>query len=66
MTDETKHRLLLVLSKGAAGSRIAVELESFLKFNAQMDHDLAHLVERWRDYATPGHHRGGWGAVGSR
>lgn len=54
MTDETKNSLMLVLCKGTTGSRVSVDLESFLLFNSQMDHDLKQLVERWSDFATPG------------
>jgi hypothetical protein len=57
MTHETKNPLLLVLCKGATGSRVAVELESFLKFNAQMDYELQYLVDRWSDYMTPNSRR---------
>jgi hypothetical protein len=53
MTDEHKQALLLVLCRGADGHRVAVELESFLRFNARMDQDLQQLVDRWSDYITP-------------
>jgi hypothetical protein len=52
MTDQPYNALLLVLCKGANGSRVAVQLDSFLEFNARMDHDLKNLVDRWADYQT--------------
>ncbi|MCP4189869.1 MAG: hypothetical protein GY768_04495 [Planctomycetaceae bacterium] len=58
MAHETPESLLLVLSKGAGGSRLAVDLESFLLFNAEIDQDLDNLVERWADFATPSSMRG--------
>ncbi len=53
MIDEPKDSLRLVLCHGVAGNRISVELESFLRFNADMDYALGHMVDRWSDYMTP-------------
>ncbi|MDG2380231.1 MAG: hypothetical protein P8N76_01015 [Pirellulaceae bacterium] len=61
MAHETPESLLLVLSKGAGGSRLAVDLESFLQFNAEIDQDLDNLLDRWADFATPSSMReGSW------
>jgi hypothetical protein len=43
---------MIVLCQGMHGSRIAVDLESFLLFNAQQDRDLQTLVDRWSDFTT--------------
>ena len=59
MAHETSESLLLVLAKGAGGSRVAVDLESFLKFNSEIDHDLDALTDRWSDFATPSSVRSG-------
>ncbi len=53
MTHESPESLMLVLCRGAGSSRVVVDLESFLIFNSQMDHDLQHLVDRWSDFSTP-------------
>jgi hypothetical protein len=52
MSDNSHPSLLIVLCQGH-GSRLAVDLESFLQFNAQQDRDLQHLVDRWSDFTTP-------------
>ena len=44
---------MIVLCQGLQGSRIAVDLESFLLFNSQQDLDLQNLVDRWADFTTP-------------
>ena len=48
MTHESPESLMLVLCRGAGSSRVVVDLESFLIFNSQMDHDLQHLVDARR------------------
>ncbi len=53
MTYESPESLMLVLCRGAGSSRVVVDLESFLTFNSQMDHDLQNLVDRWSDFSTP-------------
>ena len=53
MTFESPESLMLVLCRGAGSSRVAVDLESFLMFNSEMDHDLQTLVDRWSDFSTP-------------
>jgi len=50
---DTPESLMLVLAKGAGGSRVTVDLETFLQFNAEIDCDLETLVDRWSDFATP-------------
>jgi hypothetical protein len=53
MSDNIHPSLMIVLCQGLHGNRVAVDLESFLQFNAQQDRDLANLEDRWSDYATP-------------
>ena len=53
MTFESPESLMLVLCRGAGSSRVAVDLESFLVFNSEIDHDLQSLVDRWSDFSTP-------------
>ena len=53
MTFESPESLMLVLCRGAGSSRVVVDLESFLMFNSEMDHDLQTLVDRWSDFSTP-------------
>ena len=43
--------LMLVLCKGF-GNRLAVDLESFLEFNAEIDFGLNALEQRWADFST--------------
>lgn len=57
MTFEAPESLMLVLCRSAGSSRVAVDLESFLTFNSQMDHDLKNLVDRWSDFSTPSSQR---------
>ena len=59
MIEEGHNSLLLVLCKGADGSRVAVQLESFLSFNAEMDYELQALVDQWADFMTPSSQRRG-------
>ena len=47
-TDE----ISLVLCKGSNGNRLRVTLESFLRFNAEIDYALDELVVRWSDFIT--------------
>lgn len=53
MTYESPESLMLVLCRGAGNSRVVVDLESFMIFNSQIDHDLKNLVDRWSDFSTP-------------
>jgi hypothetical protein len=53
MSPESHAPLVLVLSRRSAGGRLAVDLQSFLRFNAQMDQQLELLVKRWSDFSTP-------------
>jgi hypothetical protein len=57
MSNEASLNMQLVLSRGVSGSRLTVDLQSFLRFNADMDHDLDRLIKRWSDYATPASRR---------
>jgi hypothetical protein len=52
MTDKTNETLVLVLVRASDGHRIAVSMESFLRFNSEIDEGLEELVLRWADYMT--------------
>ena len=43
--------LMLVLCKDF-GNRLAVDLESFLQFNSEIDYGLNALEQRWADFST--------------
>ena len=53
MSPESHAPLMLVLSRRSAGGRLAVDLQSYLRFSAQMDQQLEALVQRWSDFSTP-------------
>lgn len=52
MAEKINEPMMLVLHRGSDGRRVTVSLDSFLRFNSEMDYDLEMLVNRWADYMT--------------
>ncbi len=53
MNPDAHAPLMLVLLRHSPGGRLAVDLQSFLDFNAQMDNRLAELERTWAAFRTP-------------
>ena len=52
MSTNTHAPLMLVLLRHSPAGRLAVNLQSFLHFNAEMDHRLQDLEHRWASFST--------------
>ena len=53
MNPDSPMPLMLVLAGRSAGGRLAVELQSFLRFSAEMDLKLEDLERRWAAFRRP-------------
>lgn len=52
MSTNTHSPLMLVLQRHSPGGRLAVDLQSFLRFNAEIDSRLQDLESRWASFST--------------